>query len=119
MSCPLVPKIILVLNFTPREVVGIGMELDKDLHPEHLMELTGEEDWSMDATLMGVYNVLWETEKEKAHGRPRSFPPFDCSEIVFYSSIKAPFIISCAFPSFRKSQDEISFKGESCNTPCY
>jgi hypothetical protein len=44
MSCPLVPKIILVLNFTPREVVGIGMELDKDLHPEHLMELTGEED---------------------------------------------------------------------------
>jgi hypothetical protein len=37
----------------------------------------------MDATLMGFYNVPWETEKEKLHGRPRSFPLSDCLDIVF------------------------------------
>jgi hypothetical protein len=41
------------------EDVGIDVELGKDLlHPEHLMKLSDKEDWSMDATWMGVYNVL-------------------------------------------------------------
>jgi hypothetical protein len=35
----------------------------------------------MDATLMGIYNVLLETEKEKLHGRLRSFPPSNGPDI--------------------------------------
>jgi hypothetical protein len=35
--------------------------------PEHLMKLSDKEYWPMDTTLMGVYNELWETEKEKRH----------------------------------------------------
>jgi hypothetical protein len=57
------------------EVVSINVELDKDLlHPEPPMKLSNEEDLPMDATMTGVYNVLWETEKEKLYGTLRSFP---------------------------------------------
>jgi muconolactone delta-isomerase len=44
----------------------------------------------MDATLMGVYNVLWETEKGKLHGRPGSFPPFDYLDIIFSPQSRHP-----------------------------
>jgi muconolactone delta-isomerase len=44
----------------------------------------------MDAKLMGVYNVLWETEKEKSHGRPRSFSPFDYPDIAISPQSRHP-----------------------------
>jgi hypothetical protein len=73
------------------EVVSMGVELDKDLlHPEHLMKLSDKEDCLMDATLMGVYNMLWETKKGKMHGRPRSFPPSDCPDIIFSPQSRHP-----------------------------
>jgi hypothetical protein len=65
------------------EDVSIGVELDKDiLHPKLSMKLSDEEDWPMDAALMGVYNVLLETEKEKLHGRSKSFPPSNSPDVL-------------------------------------
>jgi hypothetical protein len=64
------------------EVVSIGVELDKDLlHTVPPMKLSNEEDWPTDTTLMGDYNVLQETEKEKFHGRLRSFPAINGPDI--------------------------------------
>jgi hypothetical protein len=78
-------------SLIPMEVVRIDMEHDKDLlHPEHPMKLSYKEDWPMDATLMGVYIMLWEIEKEKLHGRPRSFSPFDCPDIVVSPQSRHP-----------------------------
>jgi hypothetical protein len=64
------------------EDVSIDMKLDKDLlHPKISMKLSDKDDWPMDSTLMGVYNVLWETEKEKLQGRLKCFPPSNCPNI--------------------------------------
>jgi hypothetical protein len=73
------------------EDVSIDVELDKDLlHPKPSMKLLDEEDWPMDATLMGVYNVLLETEKEKLHGRLRSFPPSNGPDIFIPPRLMHP-----------------------------
>jgi hypothetical protein len=93
------------------ETASIDVELDKDLlHPEHPMKLLGKENRPMDATMMGVYNVLWETKKEKLHGRPRSFPPSDCPDILSPQSM-CPSSFLVLPTSLRKYQDDISFKG--------
>jgi hypothetical protein len=45
------------------EAVSISMELDIcPFHPEHMMKLSDKEDGVSNTILIGVYNVLWETE---------------------------------------------------------
>jgi hypothetical protein len=54
----------------------------------------------MDATLIGVYNELWETEKKQLHRRPRSLSSCQLSRYPPFSTINVSFIVSCAPPSF-------------------
>jgi hypothetical protein len=70
----------------------------------------------MDAPLMGVYNVLRETEKGKLHGRLRSV--LSMVPISSFSAVNASFIVSCA-PSFVNHMMRFLLRGEGCNTPCY
>jgi hypothetical protein len=72
------------------EAIRINVELGKDLHPEHLIKLSDEEDWPMEATLRAAYNGLWEDKKEKLHQSLRSFPPSDCLDIVFSLQSRHP-----------------------------
>jgi hypothetical protein len=57
--------------------------------------------------------------KEKLHERLRSFPPSNYLDILLPPWSMCPSSFLVLPTSLRKSWDEISFKGEGCNTPCY
>jgi hypothetical protein len=87
------------------EAISIGMELNKDLlHPKHPMKLSDKENGPMDA-------ASDETLREKLRGRPRSFPSFDYSDILFSPQLMHMSSFLVLPTSFQESQDEISFKG--------
>jgi hypothetical protein len=49
--------------------------------------------------------------RKNLHERPICSPPSDYPFILFSPQSMHLFIVSCAFPSFRKSWDKISFRG--------
>jgi hypothetical protein len=66
-------------------------------------------------------SIMWyvaHARKKKLHGRLKFFLPSRSSDIIFspWSMHPLSFFV---LPSFRKSRDEISFKGKDYYTPCY
>jgi hypothetical protein len=60
--------------------------------------------------------AAWETWRGNLEG----FPIFIYLDIsLSFSTSRHSFVVSYVPPPLLKSQGEISFKGEGCNTPCY
>jgi hypothetical protein len=107
-------------SYAKGEMLASALDLETILlHLEYPMKMSDWEGQVMNATwpdsATGSVTHAW---KEKLHGRPwRSSSRL--SRYLLVSTTNASFIIFLCSPSFRKSRDEISFKGEGCNIPCY
>jgi hypothetical protein len=98
--------------YTKSEMSALALDLETGLlHPEYPMKMSDWEGQVMNATwLDSATGSVTHTRKEKLHGRPwRS--SFRLSRYPLVSMTNASFIVFLCSPSFRKSQDDISFKG--------
>jgi hypothetical protein len=94
-------------------------------HSEQPLELLDQEDQLMKCNTSRVieHNPIQQYAMPPMHQRESGTVD---REVFFLSTVPLSFLLSDQLilhhflcPLLRKSQDEISFRGEDCNTPCY